>query len=59
MRRGAAEEVIPSFVVAEGIDIVVTGARGETGIWPLLFRSTAERPLQATPCSLIAIKPDS
>jgi universal stress protein E len=57
LRKGFAEEVIPAFVVAEGIDIVVTGTRGETGIWHRLFGSTAERLLQSAPCSVIAVKP--
>jgi nucleotide-binding universal stress UspA family protein len=57
LRKGLPEEVIPAFVVAEGVDIVVAGARGETGIWHRLFGSTAERLLHATPCSVVAVKP--
>jgi universal stress protein E len=57
LRRGAAERVIPRFVVDEGIDIVVAGARGERGIWPFVFGSTAERLLQDTTCSVVAAKP--
>ena len=56
LRRGAAERVISKFVVDEGIDIVVTGTRGERGIWPLVFGSTAERLLQETTCSVVAVK---
>ena len=56
LRRGAAERVIPKFVVDEGIDIVVTGTRGERGIWPLVFGSTAERLLQETTCSVVAVR---
>lgn len=57
LRRGAVEEIIPAFVVSEAIDIVIVGARTETGIWRLLFGSTAERLLKAAPCSVIAFKP--
>jgi universal stress protein E len=57
LRRGLPEDVIPAFAVAEGIDIVVTGTKGETGIWRRLFGSTAERLLEATPCSLVVVKP--
>jgi universal stress protein E len=56
LRRGPAEQAIPRFVVDEGIDIVVAGARGERGIWPLVFGSTTERLLRETTCSVIAVK---
>jgi universal stress protein E len=56
LKRGAEEKIIPAFVVSEGIDVVITGARPETGIWRLLFGSTAEELLKATPCSVIAFK---
>jgi nucleotide-binding universal stress UspA family protein len=41
LRRGTAAEVIPEFALAEGIDIVVVGSRGGTGVWHPLFGSTA------------------
>ena len=56
LRRGTPEEVIPGFVVAEGVDIVIAGARGGSGVWQRLFGSTAERLLEATRCSLIVVK---
>ena len=56
--RGDAEEVIPEFVVAHGIDLVVLGAVTRTGIAGLLFGNTAERLLQRLPCSVLAVKPD-
>ena len=37
LKRRAAEEIIPAFGVAEGIDIVITGAQSETGIWRLFY----------------------
>jgi universal stress protein E len=58
LRKGDPEEVIPDFVVAEGIDIVVAGARSGRGVWQRLFGSTAERLLQASPCSVVAVKED-
>jgi nucleotide-binding universal stress UspA family protein len=54
--RGAVEEVVRAFVVSEGIDIVIAGAPARTGISRLLFGSTAERLLDAAPCSVIAFK---
>lgn len=56
LKRGAVEEIGPALAVAEGIDIVITGARSGMGIWRLLFGSTAEQLLKATPCSVIAFK---
>lgn len=32
LRRGSAEDVIGGFVVAEGIDLVVMGTAGRTGL---------------------------
>jgi len=58
LRRGRPEEVIPGFVVAEGVDIVIAGARGGRGVWQQLFGSTAERLLESTRCSLIVVKAD-
>jgi universal stress protein E len=55
LRKGEPEEAIPEFVVAEGIDIVVAGARSDGGVWQRLFGSTAERLLAATPCSVVAV----
>jgi nucleotide-binding universal stress UspA family protein len=57
-RRGEPEEVIPAFVVAEGIDLVVMGTVARGGIAGLLFGNTAERVLRALPCSVLAVKPD-
>lgn len=54
--RGTAEQVIPGFLVSEGIDVLVAGARGERGIWPLVFGSTAERLLEMATCSVVAVK---
>jgi universal stress protein E len=58
LRRGLPEEAIPEFVVSEGVDIVIAGARGG-GVWQRLFGSTAERLLEAAPCSLIVVKADA
>ena len=58
LRHGEAEDVIPEFVVAEGIDLVVMGTVARTGIAGLLIGNTAERLLQRLPCSVLAVKPD-
>jgi universal stress protein E len=58
LRRGGAEDVIGEFVVAEGIDLVVMGTAGRTGLARRLVGNTAERVLQRVPCSVLAVKPD-
>ena len=58
LRRGDMEDVIPTFVVAQGIDLVVVGTTGRTGISGLLFGNTADRLLQKVPCSVLAVKSD-
>ena len=56
--RGAPEKVIPSFVVSEGIDIVVMGTVARAGIAGMLIGNTAERILRKLPCSVLTVKPD-
>jgi nucleotide-binding universal stress UspA family protein len=57
-RRGEPEAVIPEFVVAQGIDLVVMGTVARGGIAGLLIGNTAERVLRKLPCSVLAVKPD-
>jgi universal stress protein E len=58
LRRGEPEEVIPEFVVSQGVDLVVMGTLARTGIAGLLIGNTAERVLRKLPCSVLALKPD-
>ena len=58
LRRGAVEEVVPQLAVAEGIDMVVIGARSRSGIARLLKSATAERLLGRLSCALWAVKAD-
>jgi universal stress protein E len=57
-RRGDPEDVIPEYVVAGGIDLVVMGTVARSGIAGLLMGNTAERILRRLPCSVLAVKPD-
>jgi universal stress protein E len=59
LRKGQPEDVIPQFVVSQGIDVVVMGTVARTGIAGLLIGNTAERLLQRMPCSVFAVKPDA
>lgn len=58
VRRGRPEDVIPEFVVAQGIDLVVMGTVARSGIAGLLIGNTAERVLRQLPSSVLAVKPD-
>jgi len=58
LRRGDAAAVIPPFVVAEGIDLVVMGSVARAGIAGMLIGNTAERLLRKLPCSVLVVKPD-
>jgi nucleotide-binding universal stress UspA family protein len=58
LRRGEPEDVIPEFVVAEGIDVLVMGTVARGGIPGMLIGNTAERVLRKLPCSVLTVKPD-
>ena len=57
LQRGSPEQVIPEFVVAQGIDLVVVGTLARTGVAGLVIGNTAERLLHKIPCSVLAVKP--
>lgn len=57
MLEGAPDEVIPKFVDENGIDILVLGTHGRTGLSRLVLGNTAERILPHVQCSVIAVKP--
>ena len=57
LRRGDPVDVIPAFVVSEGVDLLVVGSSVRTGFgWHLRSR-TAERLLGRVACSVLAVKP--
>ena len=58
LRRGRPEDVIPEFVVAEGVDLMVMGTVARAGVAGLLIGNTAERVLRKLPCSVLTVKPD-
>jgi nucleotide-binding universal stress UspA family protein len=58
LRRGEPEDVIPEFVVSEGIDVLVMGTVARGGIPGMLLGNTAERVLRKLPCSVLTVKPD-
>jgi nucleotide-binding universal stress UspA family protein len=58
LRRGEPQDVIPEFVVAEGIDVLVMGTVARGGLSGMLIGNTAERVLRRLPCSVLTVKPD-
>jgi len=55
--KGDPTELIPEFIIREGIDILVMGTVARTGISGFIIGNTAENILQKVDCSLWAIKP--
>lgn len=58
LRRGEPVDVIPEFVVFEGIDVLVMGTVARGGIPGMLIGNTAERVLRKLLCSVLTVKPD-
>jgi nucleotide-binding universal stress UspA family protein len=58
LRQGEPEDLIPPFVVSQGIDLVVMGTVARMGIAGFIIGNTAERLLQRLVCSVLAVKPD-
>ncbi|MEY4643166.1 MAG: hypothetical protein RLZZ227_3160 [Pseudomonadota bacterium] len=55
--KGYAHQVIPRFTRDHGIDLVVMGTVGRTGIKGFFMGNTAEKILRALNCSVLALKP--
>ncbi|MCU4653038.1 universal stress protein [Roseibacterium sp. SDUM158016] len=56
--KGNPGEVIAEFADAEGVDLVVMGTVGRTGIAGFVMGNTAETILGAVKCAVIAVKPE-
>lgn len=54
---GTPEDAVMGAIDRHGIDLLVMGTTGTTGIAGFLVGSTAERLLPRVPCSVLAIKP--
>ena len=55
--KGLAGDIIPAYAAEHGIDTIVMGTVGRTGISGLFIGNTAEEILNAVNCSVIAVKP--
>ncbi len=56
--KGSARQVIPGFVEAHDIELLVMGSVARAGIPGLLIGSTAESVLGDVSCSVLTVKPD-
>lgn len=57
LRKGEARDVLPEFVEAQKVDIVVMGTIGRSGLRGAIMGNTAERILNGLSCSVLAVKP--
>ena len=57
--KGDAPTVIPEFASLEGVDLIVMGTVGRSGMVGMLIGNTAEQILDQIECSVIAVKPSS
>lgn len=55
--RGAPAQAIPAYAREAGLDLLVMGSVGRSGIAGLVIGNTAEEMLQHTDCSILALKP--
>ncbi len=53
---GRTHDILPSFVRANGIDLVVMGALARWGIKRMIIGSTAERVLDHLPCDVLIVR---
>lgn len=58
LMKGVAADLVPEHVESEGIDTLVMGTLGRTGISGFFIGNTAETILNRVSCSVIAIKPE-
>jgi len=56
--KGIAADLIPEHVESEGIDTLVMGTLGRTGISGFFIGNTAETILNRVSCSVLAVKPE-
>lgn len=56
LRTGMPFEEIVGFVRREGVDLVVMGTHGRSGIDRVLFGSTAARVVRSAPCPVLTVR---
>ncbi len=58
VRQGIAADVIAEHAEAGGVDAIVMGTGGSTGVSGFVMGTTAETILRRVSCAVIAVKPD-
>jgi universal stress protein A len=56
VREGYPASVIEEEARERGVDLIVIGTRGHTGLKHLLLGSVAERVVQKAPCAVLTVK---
>jgi len=54
---GDPSEEILSYIVAQGIDLVVMGTHGRKGLDKVIFGSVAERVVKSSPVPVMVVNP--
>jgi len=57
--EGMAPQVIVGYAKDNGVDLIVIGTHGYTGMKKLMFGSVALRVLHDAPCPVLLIRPES
>ena len=57
LRQGAVPAVMEQIVREQGVDLVVVGTHGRSGVGKLVMGSVAQRIFNAVPCPVLSISP--
>jgi nucleotide-binding universal stress UspA family protein len=57
VKSGDVWTVLSDLIEERGIDLVVVGTRGRTGVWKLLLGSVAEKIFRQAPCPVLTVGP--
>jgi len=55
MVKGIADDEIIKFAKENGIDMIVLGTHGRTGLEHVIFGSTAEKVVRSAPCPVLTV----
>jgi nucleotide-binding universal stress UspA family protein len=59
VRKGIAFLEIVEYAREEGIDLIVVGTHGRTGVQHMLIGSVAEKVVRKSPCPVLTVRPRS
>jgi nucleotide-binding universal stress UspA family protein len=55
MVKGIADDEIIKYAKENGIDMIVLGTHGRTGLEHVIFGSTAEKVVRSAPCPVLTV----